>query len=43
MRVTLARFIEAPGRANRCDDVDVPGCTLIARQCGWVPFSTGDV
>ena len=43
MRVTLARFIEAPVCANCCDYPDFPGCKLIARQRGWVHFSTGDV
>lgn len=41
MRVTLAGFIEAPVCANCYDYVDFPGCKLIARQRGWVHFSSG--
>jgi hypothetical protein len=43
MKVTLARFIEVPVCANCCDYVDFPSCKLIARNRGWVHFSTGSV
>lgn len=43
MSVTLADFMEALVRAHCCDYVDLLDGKLIARQRGWVHFSTGNV